>query len=416
VAQVNPTSLYDILACPICRVRLVRQADTLVCTKCQQGYPVINNVPVIFPQGGVPCVQHESELLTRSTYNPWVNRVILQSLLDNQIVLEVGSGTMILDDPCIIRMDVTLTPYVDLVADVHALPFLPESIDYIFSLAVVEHLRNPFLAAQSMYEVLKDGGYIYHECNFVFAYHGYPHHYFNASMQGMEQLFSQYVPLRKGVAPYQMPSFAVDSVIRNYLRYSQARYYTHGRRLVALLENLLKKDLMSYDIYFTEEAALNVAAGTYFCGMKQTTHHSTLIPAAIRKVWGEHPELQKRFPNINDLTTVDNILVWAKNEGRKAFPEIECYLDSIVRFNKRGPSYPWDRSTIVSMPLVEPKFGAIGYDPDVPLEVQAQIADERECPPTRLSLFRRAIVTLQCTGLKRFLRQVLQYIGRRMTR
>jgi SAM-dependent methyltransferase len=78
-------------------------------------------------------------------------------------------------------MDVAWSPYVDLVADAHALPFLPGSLDYIFSLAVVEHLRNPFLAAQSMVMALKDGGFIYHECNFVFAYHGYPHHYFKGA-------------------------------------------------------------------------------------------------------------------------------------------------------------------------------------------------------------------------------------------
>jgi len=56
---------------------------------------------------------------------------------------------MALDDPCIIRMDVTLSPYVDLVADAHYLPFLPESVDYIFSLAVFEQLHDPFLAAKS---------------------------------------------------------------------------------------------------------------------------------------------------------------------------------------------------------------------------------------------------------------------------
>ncbi len=175
-------NLYDILACPTCKVHVIRQNDTLLCPQCNQSFPIINNVPVMFPDGTVPHIQHETELHVRPSYDPWVHRVIMQSLLDDQIVLDVGSGNMALDDPNIIRMDVTLSPYVDLVGDIHALPFLPGSLDYVFSLAVFEHLRNPFLAAQSIFETLKDGGYFYHECNFVFAYHGYPHHYFNASI------------------------------------------------------------------------------------------------------------------------------------------------------------------------------------------------------------------------------------------
>ena len=134
-------SLYDILACPTCKVRVLKENETLRCPQCGQVYPVIDNVPVMFPDGRIPEIKHESELTVRQTYDPWVHRVILQSLLDHQVVLEVGSGNLALDDPCIIRMDVLLSPYVDLVADVHALPFLPESLDYIFSLAVVEHLH-----------------------------------------------------------------------------------------------------------------------------------------------------------------------------------------------------------------------------------------------------------------------------------
>ncbi len=169
-------NIYDILACPVCKVHIFRQGEALYCTECSQTFPIINNVPVIFPDGSVPDYKHQNDLITQNAYFPWIHSVILKSLLDNQIALNIGSGNMALDDPCIIRMDIVLSPYVDIVADVHALPFLPESLDYIFSLAVIEHLRNPFIASQAMYEALKDGGLIYHECNFLIAYHGYPHH------------------------------------------------------------------------------------------------------------------------------------------------------------------------------------------------------------------------------------------------
>src|SRR3990172_308919 len=153
-------SLYDILACPICLVGVLRNGDHLECPACARRFPIINGVPIMFPDGSLPVIQHESELTTRESYTPWVHRLILQSLLDNQVVVEIGSGNMALDDPCIIRSDVMLTPYVDLVADAHMMPFLRGSLDFVFSLAVVEHLRNPFQAAQSIYGALEDGGYI----------------------------------------------------------------------------------------------------------------------------------------------------------------------------------------------------------------------------------------------------------------
>ena len=356
----------------------------------------------------------------RDTYDPWVHRIILQSLLDNQIVLELGSGNMALDDPCIIRMDIALTPYVDLVADAHALPFLPESIDYIFSLAVFEHLRNPFLTAESIYEVLKEGGYIYHECNFVFAYHGYPHHYFNASMQGMEQIFNQFVPLRKGVATYQMPSFALNMVLQTYLKHSHAGEFPHGRRFTRLLKRVLDQGLTQYDIYFAEEEALNIAAGTFFAGMKQLSSNSSLIPEVIRKIWAGDQNLQNRFPNINQITTADNILVWAKQEGRVQYHEIEEFLSNLTPFNKRGLEVPWSRSYIHSLPLIEPRFGAIGFNPDDSLDVKVKEAERRaKFKPKpefqdKLRPLQRALRMIKHEGLLHFIKTLISFISRRL--
>lgn len=327
-------NLFDILACPNCKVSVSQQDDTLICPSCNQAYPIINGVPVLFPDGSVPDIQHESELALRHSYDPWVHRTILQSLNDDQVVLEIGSGNMALDDPCIIRSDVTLTPYVDVVADAHALPFLPESLDYVFSLAVFEHLRNPFQASQSIYEVLKDGGYIYHECNFVFPYHGYPHHYFNATMQGMEQIFAQYTDLRMGVAPYQMPSFMLNAVLGSYVGHSKAHEHEHGKRLTDALLKILDMNLVDFDIYFSEEEALNVAAGTYYSGYKQELVDSSLIPKPIRDIVNHDAALSQRFANSNDLTKPDNVLLWAKHEGRQAYPEIEAYYAGRRQFSK----------------------------------------------------------------------------------
>ena len=426
-------SLYDILACPNCKVRVIRCEDTVHCPQCHQIYPIIQNVPIMFPDGSVPEVQHQAELFTRSSYDPWVHRVILQSLLDDQSVLDVGSGNVTLNDPNIIRMDVKFSPHVDLLADVHALPFLPKSLDFIFSLAVFEHLRNPFLAAQSIYDTLKDGGYIYHECNFVFGYHGYPHHYFNASLHGMEQIFSQFVHLRKGVAPYQMPFFTLDNLLQTYLQHSKCMHYPHGRRLGNLLHQVLEQNSMDFDIYFAEEDALYVAAGTFIAGVKQEMPDSSLIPQPIRLVWETDTDLQNKFPKLNDISTTRNILRWAKEEGRISHPEIAQYLDNLAPFNKLSESKLWDRTTVHQFPYIEPHYGAIGYLHDQTMKEKAQIAESKfhrnsqsegipETNPQaseyinvpRTNLLQNSWVTLRRKGLKAFLSKSLLYLGYRL--
>ena len=135
-------SLYDVLACPTCRVKVVRLGNHLRCEQCGCEYPIVDGVPIMLPGGIYDDVRHEMDLGVQTEYAPWVHRMILQSLTDDQIVVDVGSGNMQLDDPCLIRMDIKLTPYVDLVGDLHALPFLPDSVSYMFALAVFEHLDS----------------------------------------------------------------------------------------------------------------------------------------------------------------------------------------------------------------------------------------------------------------------------------
>lgn len=333
----NSNTLLDILACPLCKVRLHRLATALACPVCRETYPVMDGIPILLTDRRPQEMKRKSDLIVRKDYDPWFHRTILRSLLDNQVALEVGSGNMDLSIPNIIRMDVILTPHVDLVADVHALPFLPESLDFIFSLAVMEHIRNPFQASQSMYSAMKDGGYIYHECNFVFAYHGYPCHFFNATAEGMGSIFSGFEIKRQGVAPYQMPSFALQNVLSTYIHH--LRHPEHGQdlRFIRQLKEILDQDLQSFDAYFTEQAALNLAAGTYLVGQKKISSHPALIPPVLLDAWQGNPNLQERFPKVDQVTDPDNILIWAKQEGRSRFPEIENFLSGLIPFEKGTP-------------------------------------------------------------------------------
>jgi hypothetical protein len=256
-------------------------------------------------------------------------------------------------------MDVTLTPYVDVVGDAHALPFLPESFDFIFSLAVFEHLRQPFIAAQEILAALRNGGYAYHECNFVFAYHGYPHHYFNASEQGLEQVVASFEKLRTGVAPYQMPSFAIRMLLSSYLRDIRPSDDLDVQALRQLLQNILDQPLGTYDNLFSEGAALQTAAGVFYFGRKSLIETSGVVPLVVQQAWQELPELQQCFPNLFDLGTTKNVMLWAKNEGRYQVETIAQHLDTVVPFNKKRMTDTTEQNPLPDWQLIEPTYGYI---------------------------------------------------------
>ncbi len=351
--------LYDILVCPVCKGDLTRGDKTLTCAACDRTYPIVDGVPVLLPDGSVPSTEYQHRLLARDDYGPWIPRLVIQSLPPDALILEIGAGNMSLDVPNVIRMDVTLTPYVDVVGDAHALPFRPGTFSFVFSLAVIEHLRQPFLAAQETFDVLRNGGYVYGDCNFVFAYHGYPHHYFNASEQGLEQTFSQFEKLRTGVAPYQMPSFALDMVLGTYLRHLGNSDDPEVQAYRALLDKVLAQPLKKYDALFTEGAALNVAAGVFYFGRKALPGKSGVIPQAIQDIWEQRTELKTRFPNLFNLGTTENIMLWAKQEGRKQYGDIDELFRNATPFRKNSTVGDEGQKAIDAKHIAEPAFHTI---------------------------------------------------------
>ncbi|MBA4317337.1 MAG: hypothetical protein C0412_02950 [Flavobacterium sp.] len=125
---------------------------------------------------------YPSELSTRALSDQ------LNKLDDSTVNISIGGGPIRIDEN-ITNLNIGPFPNVDVVGDAHNLPYADESVDFIHSEAVFEHLYNPLKAAQEMYRVLKKGKSAYVCTPFMQAYHGYPHHYQNYTITGHQQLF-----------------------------------------------------------------------------------------------------------------------------------------------------------------------------------------------------------------------------------
>lgn len=79
---------------------------------------------------------------------------------------------------------------VDVVADAHGLsPFQDEEFDAVIAVSVWEHLERPWIAADAVHRVLKEGGLVYIATHQTFPIHGYPSDYFRFSVEALNVLF-----------------------------------------------------------------------------------------------------------------------------------------------------------------------------------------------------------------------------------
>jgi len=108
-----------------------------------------------------------------------------------QLALNVGGG------PCresrsTHEITMNLEPFfnVDMVGDAHNIPVAANSVDSVFSMAVLEHVDNPQKVVAEKIRVLKPGGYLYAEVPFIFFFHGYPTDYTRFTQEGMRRLFA----------------------------------------------------------------------------------------------------------------------------------------------------------------------------------------------------------------------------------
>jgi uncharacterized protein YbaR (Trm112 family) len=332
-------ALIDVLACPLCRSAVKRVDPGLQCTICRHEYPVVDGVPVMLPDERAREVAHERELDVKENYITMVQQVV-DAFPPSHVVVDLGAGNRDTANPSIIRTDILLTPYVDLISDAHQLPFLDESVEMVQSSAVFEHLKQPFVAAKEIFRVLKPGGHVYAECAFVYPFHGYPGMYFNASIEGMRSLFQDFEEEIVAVAPWQMPSFSVETLLAEYLKYFKPQTAVE-REFVDAVKALDRFPIRSFDVRFSQKDAARIAAGVTYVGMKPVAGGQAIVPQPILARWERDPVLRSRYPNphalvskLEDGVRVDNLLIWARGAA-SSDPAIAACFDESLRFSRK---------------------------------------------------------------------------------
>jgi SAM-dependent methyltransferase len=88
-------------------------------------------------------------------------------------------------------VDIKAGPDVDVVADLHSLPFeWTNRYDACIANAVFEHLERPWIAAKEVARILAPGGVCYIATHQTFPLHGHPKDFFRFSTDALSLIFS----------------------------------------------------------------------------------------------------------------------------------------------------------------------------------------------------------------------------------
>jgi len=104
-------------------------------------------------------------------------------------ILNAGAGTTrVLEGRRQVRVDIQLHNRPDVCSDLHALPFRDATFDTVFSIAVLEHCRRPWVAIRELRRVLRPGGHLLLSLPFIQPAHANPDDYFRFTAEGMREL------------------------------------------------------------------------------------------------------------------------------------------------------------------------------------------------------------------------------------
>ncbi len=106
-------------------------------------------------------------------------------------ILDAGSGLRAIYFENVVNLEIVPYDTTDVLGVGEQLPFADGTFDMVVSIAVLEHVRDPFRCAAELYRVLKPGGRLFVAVPFLQPFHGYPDHYYNMTASGVRNLFRE---------------------------------------------------------------------------------------------------------------------------------------------------------------------------------------------------------------------------------
>lgn len=187
------------------------------------------------------------------------------------LVLDCGAGKRPIYYENVINYEIVDYDSTDVIGVGEALPFADASFDAVISVAVLEHVRDPFKCAKEIIRVLKPGGDLYCCIPFLQPLHGYPHHYFNATPQGIRSLFEEAMgDIAVSVPPSTHPIWSLSWILRTWRNHLPllARMSFDRMKVSDLIANPTNYLNAPFCSQLSQAAQLEIASATVLTGVK----------------------------------------------------------------------------------------------------------------------------------------------------
>jgi SAM-dependent methyltransferase len=247
-------------------------ASALSCVECAQQYPVTDRGFNLLSGelrdiSGIADTSNVSSL----PYGEWELPALIDEYADG-LILDNGSGLRDVYYENVVNFEIVDYLTTDVLGVGEYLPFADDAFDAVISIAVLEHVRNPFDSAAEIARVVRPGGKILVEVPFLQPYHGYPHHYYNMTISGLENLFSEHFVIeRSGLPPGGEPIWTLPWLLNAYVAGLPTEAAEHFKQLTV-------RDLLAEGSTFLgedfvrdlgERTAEDLAHVTYLIGTKK---------------------------------------------------------------------------------------------------------------------------------------------------
>lgn len=276
------------LVCPVTRQRLRETGEALVTLDGGRTYPIAQGVPILiddparhagyrreaggqmyneYLSGGPAWAKRTLARLVRpqDDYRSAGSLRALQAVTSGQppgsLCLSIGGGPT-RPDESLTNLNIDLFPNVDVVGDTYRLPYADDSVDALHCEAVLEHLAEPADAVKEMRRALRPGGLAYFATPFLQAYHAYPNHYQNYTLEGHDHLLRKCGFRLLDSGPCVGPTFAMLDLVSLYLR----SYVSHRflARAAAAGFLLVTKPLRPLDRWINKSPSASLLASTVY--------------------------------------------------------------------------------------------------------------------------------------------------------
>jgi SAM-dependent methyltransferase len=144
---------------------------------------------------------------------------VLQVIESNPtgLLLDCGAGRRDRYYDNVVNFEIVDYDTTDVLGVGEVLPFRGGTFDGVFSIAVLEHVRDPFRCADELVRVMNPGGKLICAVPFLQPLHGYPHHYYNMTHQGLRALFDRKLRIDQHlVIDSTLPIWALTWIVQSW--------------------------------------------------------------------------------------------------------------------------------------------------------------------------------------------------------